>query len=177
MTSPRLLVPALLALVLAACGGGDGVTVDDAWARTSAAGQTNGAVYFDLTVDADDMLLGASVPADVAVRAEIHEVVPADDDMDGMDGDDIDDMSGDAMDAMDGMDGMSEMDGAMTMRQIEGGLALTAGETVTFEPGGYHVMLFDLADPLAAGEEIDVTLELAEAGPTTVTVEVAETAP
>ena len=74
------------ALALAGCGSDDeSVSIDNAWARTSAAGQTTGAVYFELTVDQDDTLLGASVPASVAADAQVHEVVMADmadDDMD-----------------------------------------------------------------------------------------------
>ena len=70
----------LAALALSACGSDDeAVSIDGAWARTSAAGQTTGAIYFDLTVEADDTLLGASVPASVAGDAQVHEVVMADD--------------------------------------------------------------------------------------------------
>ena len=72
------------ALALAGCGSDDeSVSIDNAWARTSAAGQTTGAVYFDLTVDQDDTLLGASVPASVAADAQVHEVVMADMDESG----------------------------------------------------------------------------------------------
>ncbi len=178
-----LLVPAL---ALAACGSGDPVSIDNAWARASAEGQTRGAIYFDLTVDDDDVLLGADVPASVAVDAQVHEVVMADESMEEMSGDMDDDMDDSAaMEGSDDMDEMSgdldemsgEMDGAMVMRELADGLTLEGGETVSFEPGGYHVMLLDLAVPLAVGEEIELTLEFAEAGATTLTVEVAESAP
>lgn len=170
-----------VAVALAACGSDDPVSIDGAWARTSAGGQTTGAVYFDLTVDADDTLVGADVPDSIADHAEIHEVVMSemsDDEMDSsmgdMDDDEMDD-SGD-MEGSDGMDDMDDM-GAMVMQEMTAGLALEADETVSFEPGGYHVMLFDLAAPLAVGDEIELTLEFADAGSTTVTVEVAESAP
>lgn len=155
----------LFVLVLTSCGSDDDpVSIEGAWARASAAGQPNGAVYFELTVAEDDTLLGASVSSSVAARAEVHEVVMAD----GMDDGD----------ATEGSDGMGEMgDGAMTMRELDGGLVLAGGETVVFEPGGYHVMLLDLADPLETGEEIDVTLEFATADAVTVVAEVAESAP
>jgi copper(I)-binding protein len=186
-----LLLASLLAL--AACGSSDPVSIDNAWARASAEGQTRGAIYFDLTVDDDDVLLGADVPASVAGEAQVHEVVMADESMDEMSGDmddDMDDsaamegsddmgeMSGD-MDEMSGdMDEMSgDMDGAMVMRELADGLTLEGGETVSFEPGGYHVMLLDLAAPLAVGDEIELTLDFAEAGATTLTVEVAASAP
>ena len=180
-----LLVP-VLAMAAAACGSddGDAVSFDSPWARTSAAGQTTGAIYFDLTVDEDDRLVGASVPASVAATAEVHEVVMVEDEMDETH--DMDDMSGEMTHDMDesgemegshDMDDMDGLGGQMRMQELEDGLALVAGETVTFEPGGYHVMLLDIAEPLVAGDEIELTLEFAEAGDQTLTVEVMETAP
>jgi len=35
---------------------------------------------------------------------------------------------------------------------------------VTLQPGGYHVMLFDIKHPLKAGERVGVTLVIEEAG-------------
>ncbi len=177
-------------LVLAACGGDDAVTVESQWARESAPTQTTGAVYFDLTVAEDDTLVGASVASDVAGEAQIHEVVMAD----GHSGDTSDEMSGDMDDEMsdemsgdmdesamsegsDDMGDMEGMDGAMRMQEMTDGLALTGGETVTFEPGGYHVMLLDIAEPLEIGDQFEVTLVFAEADDVTIEVEVAETAP
>ena len=173
-------------LVLSACGGDDsaGVEIDDAWARVTVAGQERGAVYFNLTVENDDVLAAASVPSDVAAEAEVHEVVPADmddmdsDDMDSDDMDDMDDMDGETgSDDMDMGDDMGDGEMAMTMREMVDGLSLTAGDTVVFEPGSYHIMLFGLAGALEVGDEFDVTLEFAEAGDVTVTVPVLETAP
>ncbi len=34
-------------------------------------------------------------------------------------------------------------DGAMSMQELSDGIAIAAGETVTLEPGGLHLMLFD----------------------------------
>ena len=159
----------IAALALAACGSDDGgISIEDAWARTSAAGQTTGAVYFQVTAEEDDRLVAVSVPGSVAATAEIHEVVMAamdaeDGEMDAEDGE---------MDAEDG-----EMDPQMRMQELVDGLALPAGETVTFQPGGYHVMLLDIAGPLEVGDEIELTLDFETADDLTVTVEVAESAP
>jgi hypothetical protein len=71
-------------------------------------------------------------------------------------------------------DGMAP---GMVMREVDGGIQLTADETVAFEPGGYHVMLLDLAAPLEVGDEFDVTLEFADSDDVTITVPVEETAP
>lgn len=46
----------------------------------------------------------------------------------------------------------------MKMRALSGGLALPAGQTVELKPGGYHVMLMDLKQPLEAGATVPVTL-------------------
>ena len=52
------------------------------------------------------------------------------------------------------------MDGdRMRMREIEGGVALEPGETVAFAPGGKHVMLIDLTEPLDDGGMVPLVLE------------------
>ncbi|GAP33876.1 copper chaperone PCu(A)C [Piscinibacter sakaiensis] len=45
----------------------------------------------------------------------------------------------------------------MRMRAIPR-LALPAGQTVELKPGGYHVMLMDLKQPLKPGDSVPVTL-------------------
>ncbi|MFD5864937.1 copper chaperone PCu(A)C [Agromyces sp. NPDC127015] len=50
-------------------------------------------------------------------------------------------------------------DGAMLMREKDGGFPIPAGETLTLEPGADHVMLMGLGGPLLAGDEVTVTLE------------------
>jgi len=50
------------------------------------------------------------------------------------------------------------MDGnVMKMRAVPA-LDLPAGKAVELKPGGYHVMLMDLKQPLKAGETVPVTL-------------------
>jgi copper(I)-binding protein len=164
MNPTRLALLAIAPLVLAACGGDDPITIEGQWARTSPAMASMGAAYMDVTSSEGDQLVGVSVPASIAARAEIHEMVPADVPMD------------DSMDeSMD--DGEMDMDmGAMVMQQIMA-LDLPAGETVSLEPGGYHVMLIDLAEPLAEGDTFNVTLDFAEADDLTVEVVVRTEAP
>ena len=178
----ELTILSAAALVLAACGGDDAaVDVDGAWARESPAGVTTGAAYFDITAADDDVLVGASVSSDVAADAQIHEVVAAEMDMDDMD-ESMDDMD-ESMDDMDDMeDGDHEMDMgdgemAMVMQEMTDGLPLPADETVSLEPGGYHVMLLDLVEPLETGDEFELTLDFENADDVTLTVTVAETAP
>ncbi|WP_397536186.1 copper chaperone PCu(A)C [Roseateles sp.] len=50
------------------------------------------------------------------------------------------------------------MDGStMRMRAVQG-LDLPAGRSVELKPGGYHVMLMDLKAPIAAGQDVPLTL-------------------
>ena len=157
-------------LILASCGGSDPITVSDAWARSSPSGVTMGAAYFDITSVDDDSLVAVSVSSDVAARAEIHEVVKAmdmgDDEMHGHD------MGDDEMHDHDmGDDGMH--DGAMSMQEMDA-LELPAGTLVQLAPGGYHIMMIDLARPLVDGETFDLTLDFDQAPDLTVTVEVSD---
>jgi hypothetical protein len=64
------------------------------------------------------------------------------------------------------------MDGTtMRMRAIPA-LDLPAGKAVDLKPGGYHVMLMDLKQPLKAGETVPLTLVVEGAGGQRESVEV-----
>ncbi len=41
------------------------------------------------------------------------------------------------------------------MQQTENGIKIAAGETVTLEPGGYHVMLMGLKRAIVAGDHVE----------------------
>jgi periplasmic copper chaperone A len=47
--------------------------------------------------------------------------------------------------------------GVMRMRAVDA-IKLPAGQTVELKPGGYHLMLLDLKQPLALGDKVSVTL-------------------
>ena len=66
---------------------------------------------------------------------------------------------------------MAVTDGVMTMRPLEKGVAIPAGETVEFKPGGFHIMFMELKEPLKQGERRKGTLTFEKAG--TVEVEFA----
>ncbi|CAM3443978.1 copper chaperone PCu(A)C [Halomonas lysinitropha] len=51
------------------------------------------------------------------------------------------------------------VEGVMQMRQVEE-IPLPAGETVRLAPGGWHLMLFELARPPVEGESVALTLTL-----------------
>lgn len=161
-----LVMLAAVALLGAACGGSEAIEVEDAWSRTSPMVTSAGVVYMDLTASEDDQLLSASVDSSIASTVELHETVEADMG-DGMDDEDTEDEE---------MDDMEDMGHAMTMQPVDA-IDLPAGETVSLEPGGLHIMLLELAEPLAAGQTFDLTLEFAESGELVVEIEVMDEAP
>jgi periplasmic copper chaperone A len=167
-----------LGLGLTACGDDDGgssssaaVTVTDAWARTSPAMATVGAAYMTLESADGDSLVAASVDPSVAAKVEIHETTMAEtsDTTMAMGGSDTTAMGM-------GSDTTAAGSGAMTMQPVDS-VPLPAGEPVSFAPGGYHLMLLDLAEPLTVGETIEITLTFEKAGTQTVAAEVRDTAP
>ena len=56
---------------------------------------------------------------------------------------------------------MALENGVMKMRAVDS-LALPAGKTVELRPGGYHVMLLDIAQPLKEGDSIPMVLTFAD---------------
>lgn len=55
--------------------------------------------------------------------------------------------------------------GVMKMRALDA-LPLPAGQTVTLKPGGTHVMLMQLKQPLKVGSKLALTLHVEQAGKT-----------
>ncbi|GAB3261710.1 copper chaperone PCu(A)C [Chitinimonas naiadis] len=53
--------------------------------------------------------------------------------------------------------------GIMKMRRLPG-LDLAAGQTLQLKPGSYHVMLMQLATPLAAGQTVPLVIHVEQAG-------------
>ncbi|KAA0072852.1 DUF1775 domain-containing protein [Tardiphaga sp. P9-11] len=67
---------------------------------------------------------------------------------------------------------MSMNDGVMKMRPLNDGLEIKPGATVKLEPGGYHLMLMDLAKPLAKGDKVKAQLQFEKAGKVDVELDV-----
>jgi periplasmic copper chaperone A len=59
--------------------------------------------------------------------------------------------------------------GMMQMKPIEGGVAIPAGGSVVFKPGGLHVMLFDIRPDLAPPGPMSLSLRFASG--TTLTID------
>lgn len=157
----------LCAVAIGACGDDDesgsesasaeGVEVTDVWSRVTAPSQTAGAVYMTIRSEEGDKLVKASAPTSIAGKTELHETTTEG----GMDHGSTTAMSDDAMSG----------GAAMSMKPVAS-VDIPAGGETQLKPGGYHVMMLELADPITEGETIPVTLEFEKAG----TVEVEATA-
>ncbi|MFN8036848.1 MAG: copper chaperone PCu(A)C [Acidimicrobiia bacterium] len=150
-------------MVLGGCGSSTsksskGLSVESAWSRSTAEMATRGAMYATIVNDSgsDDALTSVSVPESVAKRTELHETKMAS----SME-------SGSTTSAMGSMGGS----GTMTMSPVDQ-ISVKDGATVTLKPGGYHVMLMELAAPLKSGQKFDATLKFERAGSKKVTVTV-----
>lgn len=65
------------------------------------------------------------------------------------------------------MHATTEEAGTMRMRPVEQ-VSIIANEPVKFAPGGLHLMLIDLREPLAAGATFSLTFKFRSTGPLTV---------
>jgi len=78
---------------------------------------------------------------------------------------------------MDDMSSTTEaMSEEMVMQEVDS-VVIEAGGSVDLMPGGYHIMLMEIAAPLELGAKFDVTLTFAKAGQITVVAEVRDEAP
>jgi periplasmic copper chaperone A len=66
---------------------------------------------------------------------------------------------------------MNMDNGVMKMREWPR-LELPAGKTVVLKPGGYHIMLVDIAKPLKAGDSVPITLTVESADKRRSTIEI-----
>jgi hypothetical protein len=171
--------------LLAACGSSSGSSASDTtaagskgtplievispWARTSAAMQDAGAAYMTIenTGTADDALTGASVAATVAGKVELHETV-ADTAMGSG-------STAAAASATTMGGAATSMAGAMKMQPVAKITVPAKGEA-ELKPGGYHVMLLQLATPLVKGSTFDLTLTFESGTSKVVKVEVRDQA-
>lgn len=163
ITSTALALLGATAVVgLAACGSSDdsststsaaggGVDVTSPWARVTPQNAKAGAAYMTISSTDGDTLTDVSVPSSIAGMAQLHETTGT---MDS---------SSESMDS--GDDSMSSSSSSKTMGMKEvSEIKIPAGGSVTLKPGGYHVMLMELAKPITAGATVPLTLTFAKAG-------------
>lgn len=160
------------ALVASACSSsgsssstfkGKNIVVSNVWARESAGAADNGAVYLTIenTSGTVDKLFSASVPQAFAKSASIHATVVSD-------GTTVATVAGGSSSSTTmGSDSAS----LMSMKEVAS-VTIPANGSVTFEPGGYHIMLTGLAAPLKNGQKFDLNLGFLNAGVIKVTATV-----
>ena len=62
--------------------------------------------------------------------------------------------------------------GQMVMREVEGGFVIPAGGMLDLAPGGNHLMFMGLTAPMAAGDEVTITLTFSDGSTTEFTAPV-----
>ena len=137
----RLALPALL--LLAACKGHDAApTVTAAWVRLPAVTGQPAAAYFTLHGGGSDATL-VKVESTLAQRADMHQ---------SMTGTGMANMPGMSISGAHAMAGMAPLDH----------VAVPAGGTVAFAPGGAHVMLYGLDKVVAPGTAVPLRFGFAD---------------
>lgn len=131
-----------LSTIVATCGGGGGMVVEDAWGRSSPSSADAAAFYVTVKNDTGvpDRLAAAS--SDRCTKTEVHES---------------------SMDA-NGVMKMRPADPAA--------LNVPAGGELQMAPGGLHVMCMGLTAPLGVGETVRLELVFEGAGAVTVDVRI-----
>ncbi len=67
---------------------------------------------------------------------------------------------------------MAMSEGVMRMREVTGGVPLKAGQIFELKPGGYHIMMMDLKQPVKAGDQVPLTLTFKQANGQQITTQV-----
>lgn len=140
----RVPAAAVLLLVLAGCGS-DG-SADDAAASTGATAAAGGLVVRDAWVRATDESMTAAFGVVSNGTATDCTVVSAET----------------SASEHTELHEVVMVGGTSTMRPKEGGFAVPADGELALEPGGAHVMMMGLADPLQPGDDVTVTLVCAD---------------
>lgn len=144
----RILIPACLGLLMAACGNQPTqgelsvVSAADAVCRPTPNGRQATGCYLTLTASRDDRLVSVTSP--VSGLAQVHE--------------------------------MKVESNMMMMRELTDGLPLPAGTAVALAPGGNHIMLMGVAKPLVTGDTVPLTLTFANARPVEIVARVGQPA-
>ena len=127
-------------------GGVDAVSVDAPWARATVGPSRPGAVYLEIRNDGNAPAVLAGVEVDVGVAA------------------------GASLHRT-----VTDAAGASRMAPVDE-LTIPTGTSVAFEPGGLHVMLEGLREPLAKGRTVVLTLRLSDGATLDVEVPVLDAA-
>lgn len=133
-----------------------GLTITDVWARPSAMASggmsmetpTSGGMDMSKMTSAVYMKINSGGTADKLVKAES------------------------AVAASTELHTVEMKEGVMQMRPVEGGIDVPAMGTLELKPGGFHIMLIGLQQPLKADDAFNVKLTFEKAGVKEVPVQV-----
>ncbi|MBP2380629.1 copper chaperone PCu(A)C [Brachybacterium sacelli] len=151
--SRRAALASLIVLPLAACGSGD---ADSPAPDTGASGSDDG---------------GADPTASETISVTDPWVKAAEDGMTAAFGTVTNGTSGDLVLTAASTPASGEVQlhetapdgsGGMSMQEKAGGFELPIGEELVLEPGGNHLMLMDLTEPLRPGDQVELTLVFSE---------------
>jgi copper(I)-binding protein len=185
----RSLVAAFAATcLLAACGSNQqsidttaspaaaSIDVSSVWARTSPMVAEAGAVYLviDNSGGLDDVLIAAHVDASIAKTAELHETAAVDASTTTVSGGMT--TSATAAAAMPSGTMPAAAETMMEMRPVDR-IVVPAQGSVALAPGGYHIMMKGLVEPLTVGSVLNLTLTFEVSGDQVVIATVRDTAP
>lgn len=67
---------------------------------------------------------------------------------------------------------LSVIENDVVRMEAQHAMALKPGDSVSFEPGGYHLMLYDPSEKLGAGEQVELQFGFADGRRLSVTAEV-----
>jgi len=115
------------------------ITLTNVWARPAVQGG-NSAIYFILTNNEEDDLILIGASSDAAEFVEIHETTHEEDEHTGHD--------------------------VMHMHELPE-LVVKGKDSLNFEPGGLHVMLINLHEPMRLNDRVQFTLQFADRQPVT----------
>ncbi len=136
----RMIALMLVVMSLGACGATQPpIVVSEAWARPTSDGMDDG--------HAHDMGMSSAVYLKIVSNAGEDRLLGATS----------------AVGATIETHAVEHADGVMKMFRVDG-VPVPANGTVELKPGGYHLMLLDLAEPLVAGDTFTVTLQFERAG-------------
>lgn len=137
---------ALIALMLAACGGSDSST------EAASSGAESPIVITEPVVRASDDMTPVDETTGKQMTGSFMTIAN--------NGSEDVTLEGGSTDAAERIEIHEVIDGEMV--PMKGGLVIPAGGSQKLRMGGYHVMLMDLVKPLAAGDEITVTLHFSD---------------
>ncbi|WP_371193701.1 copper chaperone PCu(A)C [Glaciecola sp. SC05] len=120
----------------------ENIVIEAAWARETFKMAKTGAAYITLSNPTENDITLVSASADESVAGMVE------------------------------MHNTVVVDNMMRMQELEDGLIIKAGETITFQPGGMHFMIMGLTGPLLGNSSFELELAFADDSVKSTTVNV-----